>query len=318
MAAVDLSSTLQEPGRDSVQQRFWRRLIRHRLGMIGLVMLVMLVVSAVFAPLIAGIDPAVTDLRNKNEPPSAEHILGTDAIGRDVWARLVYGARVSLSVGLVAVGIYTSIALVLGSVSGFFGGFVDGVIMRFTDVIMCFPTFLLILTAVAVLPPNIFNIMVIIGIFGWPGMTRLIRGQFLSLRSQDFVTAAVATGVPTRRIIFRHILPNVVGPVVVAATLGPGRRHPDRVESQLSWPGRTAADAKLGTDPDQRAHASDPGKHALALAAFGDRDCLRRSVDELLRAMPCAMLSTRARTWTDISLTASCCSYIPTIPSAGF
>jgi len=220
MAAADLASTLQEPGRDSVQQRFWRRLIRHRLGMIGLVMLVILVVSAVFAPLIAGIDPAVTDLRNKNEPPSADHILGTDAIGRDVWARLVYGARVSLSVGLVAVGIYTSIALVLGSVSGFFGGFVDGVIMRFTDVIMCFPTFLLILTAVAVLPPNIFNIMVIIGIFGWPGMTRLIRGQFLSLRSQDFVTAAVATGVPTRRIIFRHILPNVVGPVVVAATLG--------------------------------------------------------------------------------------------------
>ena len=220
MAAADLANTLQEPGRDSVQQRFWRRLIRHRLGMIGLVMLVILVVSAVFAPLIAGIDPAVTDLRNKNESPSAEHILGTDAIGRDVWARLVYGARVSLSVGLVAVGIYTSIALVLGSVSGFFGGLVDGVIMRFTDVIMCFPTFLLILTAVAVLPPNIFNIMVIIGIFGWPGMTRLIRGQFLSLRSQDFVTAAVATGVPTRRIIFRHILPNVVGPVVVAATLG--------------------------------------------------------------------------------------------------
>ena len=220
MAAADLANTLQEPGRDSVQQRFWRRLIRHRLGMIGLVMLVILVVSAVFAPLIAGIDPAVTDLRNKNESPSAEHILGTDAIGRDVWARLVYGARVSLSVGLVAVGIYTSIALVLGSVSGFFGGLVDGVIMRFTDVIMCFPTFLLILTAVAVLPPNIFNIMVIIGIFGWPGMTRLIRGQFLSLRSQDFVTAAVAAGVPTRRIIFRHILPNVVGPVVVAATLG--------------------------------------------------------------------------------------------------
>ncbi len=220
MAASDLTTSLQEPASDSVRQRFWRRLIRHRLGMIGLVMLVLLVIAAIFAPLIAGADPAVTDLRMKNEPPSAEHILGTDAIGRDVWARLVYGARVSLSVGLVAVGIYTSIALVLGSVSGYFGGLVDGVIMRFTDVIMCFPTFLLILTAVAVLPPNIFNIMVIIGIFGWPGMTRLIRGQFLSLRSQDFVTAAVATGVPNWRIIFLHILPNVVGPVVVAATLG--------------------------------------------------------------------------------------------------
>lgn len=220
MSASDLSDTLDAPQRDSVQQRFWRRLFRHKLGMVGLVMLVLLVIAAIFAPLLAGIDPATMDLKMKNKPPSAEHILGTDAIGRDVWARLVFGARVSLSVGLVAVGIYTSIALILGSVSGYAGGHVDNVIMRFTDIIMCFPTFLLIITVASVLPPNIFNIMVIIGIFGWPGMTRLIRGQFLSLRGQDFVIAAVAVGVPTRRIIFRHILPNVVGPVVVAATLG--------------------------------------------------------------------------------------------------
>ena len=219
-AAVDLNGTLQGPRSDSVQYRFWRRLSRHRLGMIGLGMLVVLAIAAVFAPLVAGADPVIMDLKLKNQPPSAEHILGTDAIGRDVWARLVYGARVSLSVGLVAVGIYTSIALVLGSISGYLGGHVDNVIMRFTDIIMCFPTFLLIITVAAVLPPNIFNIMVIIGIFGWPGMTRLIRGQFLSLRGRDFVIAAVAIGVPTRRIIFRHILPNVVGPVVVAATLG--------------------------------------------------------------------------------------------------
>ena len=220
MATVDLTDTLQAPRRDSVQHRFWRRLTRHKLGMIGLGMLVILVIAAVFAPIVAGVDPVAMDLKLKNKPPSAEHILGTDAIGRDVWARLVYGARVSLSVGLVAVGIYTSIALVLGSVAGYVGGHVDNAIMRFTDIIMCFPTFLLIITVAAILPPNIFNIMIIIGIFGWPGMTRLIRGQFLSLRSQDFVTAAVAIGVPTRRIIFRHILPNVVGPVVVAATLG--------------------------------------------------------------------------------------------------
>ena len=220
MATVDFTDTLQAPRRDSVQHRFWRRLTRHKLGMIGLGMLVILVIAAVFAPIVAGVDPVAMDLKLKNKPPSAEHILGTDAIGRDVWARLVYGARVSLSVGLVAVGIYTSIALVLGSVAGYVGGHVDNAIMRFTDIIMCFPTFLLIITVSAVLPPNIFNIMIIIGIFGWPGMTRLIRGQFLSLRSQDFVTAAVAIGVPTRRIIFRHILPNVVGPVVVAATLG--------------------------------------------------------------------------------------------------
>ncbi len=220
MAVTDLTDTLEAPRTDSVQHRFWRRLTRHKLGMIGLGMLLILVFAAVFAPVIAGIDPAAMDLKMKNKPPSAEHFLGTDAIGRDVWSRLVYGARVSLSVGLVAVGIYTSIALVLGSVSGYAGGHVDNVIMRFTDIIMCFPTFLLIITATSVLPPNIRNIMVIIGIFGWPGMTRLIRGQFLSLRGQEFVIAAVAMGVPAYRIIFRHILPNVVGPVVVAATLG--------------------------------------------------------------------------------------------------
>ncbi|MCY4410151.1 MAG: ABC transporter permease [Caldilineaceae bacterium] len=220
MSASELTETLDAPRRDSVQQRFWRRLFRHKLGMIGLVMLLLLVFAAIFAPLLAGVDPAAMDLKLKNKPPSPEHILGTDAIGRDVWARLVFGARVSLSVGLVAVGIYTSIALILGSISGYAGGQIDNLIMRFTDIIMCFPTFLLIITVAAVLPPNIFNIMVIIGIFGWPGMTRLIRGQFLSLRGQDFVIAAVAVGVPTRRIIFRHILPNVVGPVVVAATLG--------------------------------------------------------------------------------------------------
>ena len=219
MAASDLATTLDAPRRDSIQNRFRRRLMRHKLGMIGLFMLVLLVIAAVFAPVLAP-DPSAMDLVLKNRVPSAEHILGTDAIGRDVWARLVFGARVSLSVGLVAVGIYTSIALVLGSISGYVGGQVDNVIMRFTDIIMCFPTFLLIITVAAVLPPNIFNIMVIIGVFGWPGMTRLIRGQFLSLRGQDFVIAAVAMGVPTRRIIFRHILPNVVGPVVVAATLG--------------------------------------------------------------------------------------------------
>jgi peptide/nickel transport system permease protein len=218
--AVKLGQTLQAPPRDSTQYRFWRRLRRHKLGMLGLAMLLLLLIAAIFAPAVAGKDPVVMDLRMKNQPPSSEHILGTDAIGRDVWARLVYGARISLSVGLVAVGIYTTIALLLGSVSGYMGGLVDSVIMRFTDIIMCFPTFLLIITVAAVLPPNIFNIMVIIGIFGWPGMTRLVRSQFLSLRSQDFVLAAVASGAPARRIIFCHILPNVVGPVVVAATLG--------------------------------------------------------------------------------------------------
>ena len=158
-AGVTLQKTLP-PRRDSPSYRFWRRLWRHKLGMLGLTMLLALLFVALFAPVLAGIDPAKTDLKLKNKPPSAEHILGTDAIGRDVWARLVYGARISLSVGLVAVGIYTSIALVLGSIAGYLGGTVDNVIMRITDIIMCFPTFLLIITVASVLPPNIFNIMI--------------------------------------------------------------------------------------------------------------------------------------------------------------
>jgi peptide/nickel transport system permease protein len=220
IAPTDLRQPLQLPRRAVTRYRFWRRLWRHKLGMFGLALLLLLVFAALFAPVLAGHDPVAMDLRLKNQPPSAEHLLGTDAIGRDGWARLLYGARISLAVGLVAVGIYTTIALLLGSVAGYLGGAVDNVLMRFTDIIMCFPTFLLIITVAAVLPPNIFNIMVIIGVFGWPGMTRLVRGQFLSLRSRDFVLAAVAGGVPTPRIIFRHILPNIVGPVVVAATLG--------------------------------------------------------------------------------------------------
>jgi peptide/nickel transport system permease protein len=184
--------------------------------------LLILVLMAIFAPWVAGHDPNLTNLLIRNKPPSLEHILGTDAVGRDVWARLVYGARVSLSVGIVAVGIYTTIAVFLGSLAGYYGARVDSVIMRFTDVMMCFPSFLLIVTAAAVLPPNILNIMVIIGIFGWPGMCRLVRGQFLSTRNLDFVVAARAVGVPERQIMFRHMLPNAIAPVLVAATLGLG------------------------------------------------------------------------------------------------
>jgi peptide/nickel transport system permease protein len=160
--------------------------------------------------------------RRRRRPSSREHVLGTDAVGRDVWARLVYGWRVSIAVGLVSVGLYTTIAVVLGSVSGYFGGRVDDVIMRVTDVFLCFPSFLLIVTATAVLPPNILNVMVIIGIFGWPSMCRLVRGQFLTIRQQDFVVAARRLGAPAPRIIFRHVLLGATGPILVAATLGLG------------------------------------------------------------------------------------------------
>lgn len=208
--------------RPSQAHRFRNRFLRHRLGMFGLTILCLLVLVAIFAPWVAGYSPTEIDFRLKDVPPGREHLFGTDRIGRDVWARVVFGTRVSLSVGAVAVGIYTTIALILGSLAGYIGGRVENVIMRFTDVMMCFPTFLLIIAATAILPPNILNIMLIIGIFGWPGMCRLIRGQFLTLRRRDFVVAAIALGAPQYRIIFQQILPNAIGPVLVAATLGLG------------------------------------------------------------------------------------------------
>lgn len=212
--------SVSEPSPRSAMRRFIRRFRRHRLGVLGVGLLLALVMMAIFAPLVAGQDPYLANLRSVNTPPSPAHILGTDAIGRDTWARLVYGARVSLSVGLVAVAIYVTIGVILGGISGYFGGRVDMLIMRFTDVVMCFPSFMLIITVAAILPPNIFNIMVIIGIFGWTGVCRLVRGQFLSLRETDFVLAARAVGVPSLRIVFSHIFPNTIAPVAVAATLG--------------------------------------------------------------------------------------------------
>lgn len=204
----------------STTSRFRRRFLRHKLGLLGVGVLLLLSLMAVTAPVITFYDPYDPDLRAINQAPSAAHFLGTDSVGRDNWSRLVYGARVSLSVGLVAVSIYISIGVILGGLSGYFGGGVDMLIMRFTDVMMSFPTFMLIVTVASALPPSIYNIMIIIGIFGWTGICRLVRGQFLSLRERDFVLAARAMGVPNGRIVFRHILPNAMGPVIVAATLG--------------------------------------------------------------------------------------------------
>ncbi len=189
--------------------------------MLGLTILTILAFMAILAPLFTGGEnPSTIRLKEINRPPTAAHILGTDGVGRDGWTRLVYGARVSLAVGLVAVGIQAIIGVTLGSIAGYLGGRVDNLIMRFTDVMMCFPTLLLIITAAVVLPPSIFNIMAIIGLFGWTGLCRLARGQMLALRKQDFVIAAVCVGQTWPRIVVRHMLPNIVGPIVVACTLG--------------------------------------------------------------------------------------------------
>jgi peptide/nickel transport system permease protein len=203
-----------------MSRRVVRRFSRHRLAVLGAAVILLLVLVAIFAPVIAGQDPYYQDYSALKQPPSREHILGTDALGRDMWARLIYATRVSLSVGLVAVAIYTLIGTVLGAIAGFYGGKVDAVIMRFTDVVMCFPLLIIIITVVALVGPSLVNIMAVIGLIAWPSICRLVRGQFLSLREQEFITAANCLGVPSKRIIGSHLLPNCVGPITVAATFG--------------------------------------------------------------------------------------------------
>ena len=210
-----LDTKIESPSRLTV-----RRFLRHRLAVMGATVILILAMMAISAPIIAPIDPVKTDLRAALAPPSLSHWLGTDAVGRDVWSRVVYAIRVSLSVGVVAVGISVVIALLLGTVSGYFGGGADMAIMRLTDIVLSIPSLVIIMSVVVLVGPSIYNIMVVIGAFGWPGMARLVRGQILSAREWEYVTAARCVGARDRRIMVLHILPNVIAPLVVAATFG--------------------------------------------------------------------------------------------------
>jgi len=193
---------------------------RHALLGLGLLSVGLMSAGAVLAPWLAPYDPNLIDVDALLLPPSASHLMGTDALGRDVFSRILFGGRVSLWVGFVAVGLATAIGLVLGLVSGYFGRLVDEIIMRGVDVMLCFPSFFLILAVIAFLEPSLTNIMVVIGLTGWMGVARLVRAETLTLRQRDFVLAARAAGAGTGRILFRHILPNALAPVLVSATLG--------------------------------------------------------------------------------------------------
>lgn len=199
---------------------FWQRLAANRLAMAGAAVVALLVVVALLAPLIAPYDPYAIDVDSILLPPSLEHPFGTDELGRDVFSRMVYGARVSLEVGFVAAGLATLVGVLLGALAGYYGGKVEALIMRFTDMMLCFPTFFLILAVIALLEPSIFNIMAVIGLTSWMGVARLVRAEFLSLKQRDYVLAARSLGASDARIIFRHILPNSLAPVLVALTLG--------------------------------------------------------------------------------------------------
>lgn len=208
-----------------------------RYGMLatGLFLVGGMSILALAAPLIAPHDPGALDVANLMAPPTWSHWLGTDALGRDVLSRMLYGGRVSLWVGFVAVGLSCAIGLVLGLVAGYKGGLWDEAIMRLVDVMLCFPSFFLILAVIAFLTPSLFNIMVVIGLTSWMGVARLVRAETLTLRRRDYVLAARVAGAGPLRILFIHILPNALAPVLVSATLGVAGAI--LVESSLSFLG---------------------------------------------------------------------------------
>lgn len=201
-------------------REFWKRFRANRFATAGLVIIAALFVLSLSAAFITPYDPDAIDAWHVLLPPSSGHWFGTDELGRDVLTRVIFGARVSLKVGFVAVGIAVVIGTVIGLCAGFYGGWMDAVLMRLVDIMLCFPTFFLILAVIAMLEPSIWYIMVIIGLTGWMGVARLVRAEVLSLKSRDFVLAARVLGASDRRIIFRHILPNALSPVLVSATLG--------------------------------------------------------------------------------------------------
>jgi len=206
--------------RNSKLETFWRRLRRNRMAVAGLVLVLGLFAVALLAPWLAPYDPNFIDLKQVLMPPSPAHLLGTDTLGRDVLSRVIFGARISLLVGFVAVGIATLIGVLVGALAGYYGGAMDALLMRLVDLMLCFPTLFLILAVIAVLGPSIWNIMVVIGVTGWMGVARLVRAEFLSLREREFVMAARALGASDARLIWRHLLPNALTPVMVSATLG--------------------------------------------------------------------------------------------------
>jgi peptide/nickel transport system permease protein len=202
------------------QREFWTRLKRNRMAMAGLALVLGLFAVALLAPWLAPYDPSFINLKQVLMPPSPDHLLGTDTLGRDVLSRIIFGAQISLLVGFVAVGIATLIGLLIGVLAGYYGGWVDSALMRLVDLMLCFPAFFLILAVIAVLEPSIWNIMAVIGLTSWMGVARLVRAEFLSLREREFVTAARALGAGDARLILRHMLPNALAPVMVSATLG--------------------------------------------------------------------------------------------------
>ena len=198
----------------------WKALKRRRLAMAGGAVIVLLVLVGIAGPWIAPYDPLAQDLSKSLLGPSLQHWFGTDSFGRDILSRVLYGARISLLVGIVSQGIAFSLGVAMGLVSGYYGGKVDTLIMRLADVTLAFPTLLLLIAITAAFQPGLAVVFVAIGIVGWAGLARLVRSQTLVVRELDFVQAARALGMNDARLLTRHVLPNTLAPAIIAVTLG--------------------------------------------------------------------------------------------------
>ena len=235
MKAVMQNNSLSETPKQSFRYLAWRRFLRHRVALFGAAILLAIVLLAIFAPWLAPHDPNHIDIMSAREGPSDSHPLGSDVVGRDVLSRLIYGSRVSLAVGLVAVSIYVVIGTILGCVAGYFGGWSDMLISRMIDAVLSFPVLMLILVIVGMLGPSIINIMVVLGLLGWPPVARIVRGQTLAVKEELYVLANEAAGADWPRIIMTDVLPNIISPIIVTATFGIARAI--LIEAGLSFLG---------------------------------------------------------------------------------
>lgn len=222
-----------------------KRFLKHKLAVASIIFLGIVTISAILAPILAPFDPNKV-VGGFSDPPSKEFLLGTDQVGRDVLSRLLFATRISLLVGFAATAVSTVIGVILGLVSGYFGGWIDMVIMRFTDMVMSFPYILLVLVSAAIFKPGLINIILILGFVDWPGITRLVRGNVLSLREADFVKADIVAGMPKRYILFSEILPGTIAPILVYATSVVGLSMLDEAALSFLGMGILPPQASLG------------------------------------------------------------------------
>src|SRR4030066_510364 len=221
--------------RTSLARDAWKRLVKNKLALLGLSIVILLILIAIFAPLLAPYDPIARIKEDSSLSPSSVHLFGTDLLGRDILSRVIFGSRISIEVGIIAVGISVIIGLFLGALSGYFGSIPDVIIMRIADIFFAFPYILGAIAIMTVLGPGVINIFIAIGILGWASFARIFRGSILTIKNKEYIEAARALGASNYRIITKHIFPNAFAPIIVYATMNVGTAI--IVEAALSFLG---------------------------------------------------------------------------------